>query len=494
GILIRAPGYLQLSGGSLSAAGGKGGDIDSFLGGNLDPGGGGGGGRIKIFYRDTASWTVTLSTAAGSKGARRSSGSVDPAGPASGSSGTVSFGLIASSPTGPGIAAAYVASITWSWSAAPATTLFWGDASAGSRGFRVYSSTSIAPLPAPQVAADAADTEATEAGLSPNTTYFRFITAFTDWGDSRVSDVVSTHTLAGAASSATLVFSGIAQTSVTFHWAAGNPPNPDYTTYEVWRATSADFSAPARSFVIGLSSNPLGLVAETLYFFKVRARNLSGVFSAFSSTFSIATSVTAPGAPGAPSPSSLFSYDGGVNFQWSAAASPSGIKQYLLDVGTAEGANDFGTFSVSGATTSYAVTGLSNRRTYYARVRSVNFADLTSDPSPSSPGVAVFITTQEAQRDKPINWPNPFNPSQGPTQIGFSLGGPADVTLSIYTLQGDLVYERTVFVAASGNQVWSWSGNNSDDRRVAPGGYIARLRKRYGDRRETQKFKMAVIY
>ena len=95
---------------------------------------------------------------------------------------------------------------------------------------------------------------------------------------------------------------------------------------------------------------------------------------------------------------------------------------------------------------------------------------------------------------EPINWPNPFNPFEAPTQIGFFLEGPAGVRLRIYTLEGDLVYEESRREISSGNIVWLWSGRNGMGTMIEPGGYIVMIEKRYSDRTERQKFKIAIVY
>ena len=490
GILIRATRVLQPGGaGSIAASGGKGADTAIFVGGIMNPGGGGAGGRIKVFYRESSGFTIAFSTGYGTVGTKLS-GTYDSTGTVNnGSSGTVSFGIIASSPIAPSVSAVYVGSITWAWS----NVVDWGDAPSASRGFRVYPSSASAPISAAQASAAAAASSVTENGLQPNTTYTRVIAAATDWGDSLPSFTVSTFTLASPPGAAASPFSDVQERQLTFNWAAGSPANPSYTVYEVWRSTVADFSAGVSAgYVAALSSTPLNLAPETLYYFRVRAVNLAGTLTGFGAVYSVATSTTPPGTPGVPAPDSPFSYDGTATFRWSAASASSGIKDYLLEIGTFPGGADF--LSVSTGMPVYAASGLATGRTYYARVRARSNADVSSGFSEAGPPVSVFITTQEAAIAKPRNWPNPFDPAQGPTNIGFSLAQPADVTLTIFTLQGVRVYRESRRFGSAGNQIWLWNGSGDSGRRVTPGGYIGVIEKSYGSGSESQRFKMAVLY
>ena len=583
-LLLRITGTLQLADGArLSANGGGGGNVDTVGGGQLEPGGGGGGGLLKIFSKSMTFGSVILSTAAGPAGSKDAAftGTVDAAiPPQPGETGKVSFGVIASSPTGFAAQAVYVTSISWAWNA----TASFGDGPATSY-YRIFPATVTAPYPAPESTPLPAGT--TVLGLTPNTTYYRFVTAFTDWGDSLPSNAVSTHTLANIPGAAAAAFTGMADNSLTLNWTAGAPANPDYTSYQVDRALDSGFTTGAQTgFVTALSSSPAALTPNTTYYFRVRAVNIDGVptstttmstatwaskppstslgtvyvtsavfqwsaganpadtiymaqvssdnffsLTATSSTLStcatffsltpgtqyyfkvkavnrdlvptdFTTSVstksgnlsdtTQPEPPGTPASDRRFSYDGAAVFSWPAAASPVGILDYDLIIGSTPGGSDF--FNGSTTTLSYAATGLSSGRTYYARVRARSNAGVYSEFSGVSAGVPVFITSQTPVIPKPYNWPNPFNPSQGPTQIGVYLNEPAFVVLRIYTLTGTLVREISQSVGGSGNQVVTWDGNSSSGAKVAPGGYIIKVEKRYSDGTEVQKLKVAVVY
>ncbi|MBI5241468.1 MAG: fibronectin type III domain-containing protein [Elusimicrobia bacterium] len=581
-VLLRVTGQLGLHPGSaVSANGGPGGDAVATLGGTLDPGGGGAGGRIKVFYRTSDLFAAILSTAGGTAG-RAISGAMDAGGASqAGSVGRSSFGVVAAAPAGFAASAVHVTSISWVWT--PAADF--GDGPTTSY-YRVFPATVTAPYPGPESAPLLAGT--TVINLTPNTTYYRFVTAFTDWGDSAPSNAVSTHTLANVPAAAAAAFTGMAAASLTLNWTAGNPQNPSYTVYQVDRALDAGFaSGLLTSYVAALSSSPAALTPNTTYHFQVRAVNADQVpspyaaalatatlaaqpagagfgtvyvtsaafqwsaaanppdtlyeaqvssdnfFSLTAASSTLATSATffsltpgtqyffkvravnrnlvptdytasvstrsgnlsdtsQPSAPGTPASDRRFSYDGAVVFSWPAASSPVGILDYNLIVGSTPGGND--KLDIGTATLASAVTALSSGQTYYARVRARSNAGVYSEFSGVSAGVPVFIPSQSAAIPKPYNWPNPFDPAQGPTQIGVYLNEPATVVLRVYTLTGALVREISQYVGGTGNQVVAWDGNNSAGSRVPPGGYIIKIEKRYSGSTEVQKLKVALLY
>lgn len=502
GILVRVPGALAAGGlGSLSANGGRGSTM-FFPGGQMNPGGGGSGGRIKLFYR-SAEFGVAISTALGVIGNRLQAGTFESTSSAAGfsnngSSGTAAFGVIASSPTGVYVDAVHLASVTWGWSFAGGASA-WGDAAESSRRFRVYPSSISAPYPGYQAQSSSDVFKSTETGMAANTWYTRVVTAFTDWGDSLFSTLVTTVTYAGTPGPPVGVstFTDVQERRLTLSWGHGSgaEANPSDTEYEVWRSTLPDFSVASSTRIVAVSSTPVNLTPETVYYFRIRAVNRAGTLTPFTTTFAIATSTTPPSAPGAPMPDNPFSYDGRAVFRWSAASAPSGIKEYYLEIGSFPGGADFLSQSV-GSVLTYSVAGplFQSGRTYYARVRAVSNANVTSDFSAAGSPVSVFITAQETPVAKPSSWPNPFDPSAGPANIGFSVSEPATVQLKIFTLQGKLVYEETRRYDSIGNKVWLWDAKSSGGRKIAPGGYVVVIHKRYAGGVDTQKFKMAIIY
>jgi len=592
---------LSLSTAVLSAKGGLGGTTICLIGSSGYAGGGGAGGRIKLVYNSTAAFTaVTISTAAG-KGGEKGIGNGFAQ---SGSSGTVSYGILPSSPTGLALTNVFTSSITYSWTS---KTSGWGSTismlpALTTWQFRLYESTSAAPLSDfyRGVAVSSGATAASETGLFPNTTYYRFITAYTDYGDGMPSGTVSTHTFAAAPQAAAgSAFPSTAADSITFTWSSGTAAsgfNPAYTAYEVSRSTYGDFSTAVSTMEItAISSAPAGLAIDTTYYFRVRAHGLNTAYTAFTTVLSTATlcvppgsgdftavnvdsftfawssgtaaggfnpawtlydaqisvdsfltvfdstrttalnmpfaglspgtfysararavnsngtptdftlsvatapgnltNLEAPGRPEPPAPTSKFSYNGSATFTWYPPSGPVQLYRYWLEIGTTPNGNDFlSSSSVPATTLSYLAGGLLTDRTYYARVRAESMAGVLGEFSTAGPGVVVWIASTVNPISKPYNWPNPFDPAAGATNIGFNLAAPAQVTLKIFTLQGALVYEASGNEASGGNKIWQWTGRNGRGSMVEPGGYVGLIIKRYGGGTDSQKFKMAVLY
>ncbi|HCC49303.1 MAG TPA: hypothetical protein DEQ38_14500, partial [Elusimicrobia bacterium] len=393
-------------GGIITASGGKGGDAIAGGGDVPYPGGGGGGGRVKIYYRQ-ADFSVIISTAGGAKGVKSANGPEGVPNAQPGGIGVVSFATVASPPAGLAAPGVFATSVTWSWTAAPD----WGDAAAASRQYRLYSGTVSYRTPdrSPQLTADSGALSADETGLTPNTAYTRYATAFTDHSDSLPSTLVSTHTLAGRPGAAASTFTGVAVYSLNLNWSAGEPANPGYTTYEVNRSTDIDFGAGAAvSYATALSSGPAGLAPNTTYYFRVRAINLDDLPTAFTPTVSTATLAAGPDSP---------SFAGvnptGFIFNWDGADNPP-LTRYIAEIST----DNFATPGRSSITldTEAVFSGLAVNALYYARVRAQNHNAINT-------GFTATVTTVTATAP-PVNAPAPFtNLSAGALTFNWGSGG-----------------------------------------------------------------------
>ena len=405
GLLLRCPGSTSATG-TINASGGKGGDA---IAGGVDvpyPGGGGGGGRVKIYYRQAA-FSVTISTAGGAKGVKSANGPEGVPNAEPGGDGAVSYGTVASPPSGLTFQDVSATAMTWNWTASPD----WGDAAAGSRSYRIYSGTVSYRTPdrSPQLVVPGGTVSATETGLTPNTAYTRYATAFTDHSDSLPSNPVSTYTLAGLPGAAASAFTAVSTYSLSLNWSAGEPANPGYTTYEVNRSTAIDFGVDvSTSFITALSSAPAGLIPNTTYYFRVRAINLAGLPTGFTGVLSTATLAAEPAA------SSLTGVGAtGFSFNWNGGGNPQGTR-YIAEVST----DNFATLSRSSGTlgTGAAFTGLAVNTLYYARVKAQNHNGLDTAFT-----AAVTTVTTAAP---PANAPIPFtNLSAGALTFNWESGG-----------------------------------------------------------------------
>ena len=70
------------------------------------------------------------------------------------------------------------------------------------------------------------------------------------------------------------------------------------------------------------------------------------------------------------------------------------------------------------------------------------------------------------------NYPNPFNPN---TVIPFSLNKPADVSLKIYNIQGQLIRSLTSGKMNAGNYEFKWDARDDFGQKVVSGLYLYQL-------------------
>ncbi|MFH1825633.1 MAG: FlgD immunoglobulin-like domain containing protein [Candidatus Firestonebacteria bacterium] len=95
-----------------------------------------------------------------------------------------------------------------------------------------------------------------------------------------------------------------------------------------------------------------------------------------------------------------------------------------------------------------------------------------------------------------INYPNPFSSSQT-TKLKYTLVQDAEVTIKIFSLFGDLVYEKTISAsntyAKAGDNEFPWDGKNGQGEAVKSGGYICKIIVKYSNETKILKRKISVI-
>lgn len=380
-ILLRVTGHFEsVAGSSLTATGGTGGSVASTFGGTFQPGGGGAGGRVKVFTR-VPSYAVFIATAAGNAGSKPLGGGTDASPPVAGALGAASFGTIASSPTAFAAQSVYVSSINWTWKAAPS----FGDGPTVNE-YRIFYGTSTAPLGGPETTSSVVG--ATVTALSPNTTYYRFITAYTDWGDSFPSNATTAYTLADSPALSAQPFPAASAGGLTLSWTSGVDGNPSYTQYEVNASSVAGFGVSvSTSFVVGLSSAASNLLPNTTYYFRARAVNVAGIKTDFTAT---ATTATWAATPASPAFNYVFVTSASVN--WSKGGNPSDT-QYLVEVSSD---NFFSvTFTSRTLMTSATFTALSPAQQTFFRVSAYNRHNVQSSFSTilsTVPGVSSDLS------------------------------------------------------------------------------------------------------
>ncbi|MDZ7374858.1 MAG: T9SS type A sorting domain-containing protein, partial [candidate division KSB1 bacterium] len=125
--------------------------------------------------------------------------------------------------------------------------------------------------------------------------------------------------------------------------------------------------------------------------------------------------------------------------------------------------------------------------TYYYRIAAFDFS---GNQSQFSSEVSVFVTGVAGQLSGRIpadfvleqNYPNPFNPS---TEIVFGLPRSEDVTLTVYSMQGQAVRTLVRGRMAAGYHRVTWDGRSDQGETLAAGTYIYRLQA--GDLQITKK-------
>ncbi|MBI4346137.1 MAG: hypothetical protein HY553_04740, partial [Elusimicrobia bacterium] len=134
------------------------------------------------------------------------------------------------------------------------------------------------------------------------------------------------------------------------------------------------------------------------------------------------------------------------------------------------------------------------------RVRTINYAGLTSEWSMESTAVATTLVNSPISNVS--NFPNPFDSRkggpEGKTTITYTLGADSDVTITIYDLLGYVVkifhFQPGAAGARAGPNFVPWDGRNGQGNPVAKGGYVARIKAGSGAGTATVIRKIGVIH
>lgn len=115
---------------------------------------------------------------------------------------------------------------------------------------------------------------------------------------------------------------------------------------------------------------------------------------------------------------------------------------------------------------------------------SVQAKKITSEFGSLGVFTMLAMITPDKTLSSVVNYPNPFNPKKQNTRIKYVLAENANVTLSIYTLIGDLVWVKEIKSGTEGglgqptgytNEVL-WDGSNSSGVTVATGMYLLEIK------------------
>jgi predicted phage tail protein len=206
--------------------------------------------------------------------------------------------------------------------------------------------------------------------LVNGTTYYFRVAAVNRVGESRTSNVVKA-VPAAAPGAPTGLTATAGDAKVTLTWTAPGSGGAPISGYNVYYATSADFTAA--TVVHGGTGTSLvvnRLVNGTVYYFRVTAVNRVGEGQRSNEVKAVPV-----GVPGVPTGLTATAGDAKVTLTWTAPGSGgapiSGYNVYLGTSPSGEAAAPVNRASLVTAT-SYKVTGLVNGTTYYFRVAAVN--------------------------------------------------------------------------------------------------------------------------
>lgn len=91
----------------------------------------------------------------------------------------------------------------------------------------------------------------------------------------------------------------------------------------------------------------------------------------------------------------------------------------------------------------------------------------------------IFVSAPTSSDEGVVNYPNPFQAGRDLTFLEYNLTQDSNVTLTIYDVMGQKIYETEVSPGQSGGQAGlnrlAWDGRNADGQTVGNGGYIAVL-------------------
>ncbi|MDX6770622.1 MAG: G8 domain-containing protein [Elusimicrobiota bacterium] len=233
---------------------------------------------------------------------------------------TVSSGTSVSTPTAPsafnGVAQS-TSSVLWTWT----------DASSDEAGFRVLLGTS-------NLSGDLAAGATTwlQTGLGVNAAVGPLsLQAFNAYGTANASMTWTRHSLAQAPTAFTA--SAVHATSASFSWNTGANPLGGQTGFLVYRSTTGLWT-PVVVDTSAVSTLTLtDLVAATSYYFRIRAQNFDGVYTAYDSTVSFVTAAAAP--PGCAALTSVSSGAWSSAATWSVGRAPTACDSVTVAAGHA---------------------------------------------------------------------------------------------------------------------------------------------------------------
>ncbi|PKM96651.1 MAG: hypothetical protein CVU79_12380, partial [Elusimicrobia bacterium HGW-Elusimicrobia-3] len=236
------------------------------------------------------------------------------------------------------------------------------------------------------------------------------------------------------------------QNSVVFSWQASSDLTSGVTFYQFEVSASGDFSPPEISSQVYTNLVITALSGETTHFWRVRAADAAGNFSAWSSVFSVRRDTTPPTAPVLQTPANVSAANQNtVSFGWvSSEDSFTGVRRYVLEVSSSQ---NFSPINISSVTLSTAAPLLLNQATHYWRVAAEDWAGnratsasyfsvLVDTTPPSTPALSSPLDGETTgQTAMSFSWePSDDGGSRGGSGVaayGFYLSTSADFAMTV---------------------------------------------------------------
>ena len=253
------------------------------------------------------------------------------------------------------------------------TTISW-TATSGATSYNLYWSNTTGVTPATGTKIEGVTSPYTHAGLTNTTNYYYILTAVNAGGESVASGQASARPevpIAGAPTGLTAA-AGNAKTTITWTSVSGA------TGYNLYWSTTSGVTPATGTKISGVTSpyTHTGLTNSTNYYYVLTAVNVGGE-SVASNQVSAKPEVPIAGAP-----TGLTATAGNAKttISWTSV---SGATGYNLYWSTASGVTPVTGTKISGVSSPYTHTGLTNETNYYYVITAVNPRE--SPPPPDNP-------------------------------------------------------------------------------------------------------------